>query len=386
MKIKIVYIIGSLDIGGAEGHIVEMVPRLNRNRFEVCVFTLTHAGVLAGDLEKNGVKVVAPSPWAAHESGQPLQTAIRVMRSAISLFRYLWRERPDIVHCYLPLSYFVGGICGVLAGVPHRIMSRRSLNDYQKKYFLVPQIECFLHRYMHRIVGNSNAVLRQLIDEGVTKCQLRLIYNGVDVSKYRDQRSPVILRETFDVDPKAFLIVVVANLIPYKGHEDLLTALGQIRTEFLTSWQLLCVGKPLSLQKYLEQKARELHLQANVRFLGEERGRLPDLLLSADIGVLCSHQEGFSNSILEGMAAGLPMIVTDVGGNAEAVVNGETGNIVPARCPEKLGRAILDLANDPERRKRMGLTGRERVQQFFSIDACVAEYEKLYEELMVESV
>ena len=384
MNSKIVYVIGSLDIGGTEGHLVEVTPRLDRGRFEGIIFTLTHAGMLACDIEKNGIKVVTPSKSESHESGRPIRTAIRVVRSAFALFCYLRRERPAIVHCYLPLAYFVGGICGVLAGVPFRVMSRRSLNDYQKKYPLMSRIECSLHRFMHRIVANSNAVLGQLVEEGVTKRQLRLIYNGVDANKYRERQSRAILRKTFDVDPHAFLVVVVANLIPYKGHEDLLTALGLVSTVLPTPWQLLCVGKPLCLQQALEQKGKELGIQSNVRFLGEQRERLPDLLLGADVGVLCSHEEGFSNSVLEGMAAGLPMIVTNVGGNSEAVVNGETGLIVPAKCPETLAEAILHLANDPEKRRCMGAKGRARVQQLFSINACVAEYEKLYEALLQE--
>ena len=384
MKTKILYIIGSLDIGGAEGHLVEIAPRLDPNRFEVSIFTLTHAGMLASDLEKNGIKVITPSRSESHESGRPIRTAIRVFRSALTLISYLRQERPDIVHCYLPLPYLVGGPCGVLVGVPIRVMSRRSLNDYQQKYLLMPQVERYMHRFMHRIVANSQAVLSQLLDEGVTKKQLRLLYNGVDANKYRERQSRALFRKTFNVDQNAFLIVVVANLFFYKGHEDLLTALGQIRSSFSTPWQLLCVGKPLGLQQHLEQKAKELEIQSNVRFLGAQRECIPDLLVSADVGVLCSHQEGFSNSVLEGMAAGLPMIVTNVGGNAEAVVDGETGIVVPPNCPEKLAEAILHLANAPEKRKGMGDNGRQRVQQLFSIHTCVAEYEKLYEELLHE--
>ena len=386
MKPKIVYIIGSLDIGGAEGHIVEIAPRLDRSRFEVSIFTLTHAGTLATEIKAKGVKVTTPSQRESFESTGQICTAIRVLRSSMALLRFLWRVRPDIVHCYLPLSYLIGGICGMLTGVPIRIMSRRSLNIYQKKYLLMSQIECYLHGWMHRIVANSNAVLRQLVEEGVRESQLRLVYNGVDVSKYQSHLSRATLRKTMEVDPDAFVLIVVANLIPYKGHEDLLSALGEIHTAFTTSWQLLCVGKPLRLQPHLEAMAQELGIYSNVRFLGEQREQIPKLLLGADVGVLCSHQEGFSNSLLEGMATGLPMVVTDVGGNAEAVVDGETGIVVPPNCPEKLGVAILSLANDQEKRISMGVAGRQRVQQLYSVESCVAEYEKMYEELLLQRV
>ncbi|GJL54485.1 MAG: glycosyl transferase [Nitrospirales bacterium] len=384
MRVKILYVIGSLDIGGAEGHIVEIVPRLDRSRFEPSIFTLTHAGTLACEVGKNGVRVVTLSQGKLFESGNPIRTATRVLRSMMNLYCFLRKEQPDIVHCYLPLSHFVGGVCGILAGVPIRIMSRRSLNDYQKKYPLVSQLERYMNRWMHRIVANSNAVLHQLVAEGVSERQLRLIYNGVDVCKYGGGLSRTTTRKWLNIAPNIVLIVVVANLIPYKGHEDLLMALSNIREALTTSWKLLCVGKPYCLQLRLEQKAKELGIHSNIQFLGEQRERIPELLFSADIGVLCSHQEGFSNSILEGMAAGLPMVVTDVGGNAEAVIDGETGIIVPPKCPEKLGRAILTLVKDPGKRRCMGAAGRVRVQQLFSVRACVAEYEKLYEELLSE--
>ena len=113
-----------------------------------------------------------------------------------------------------------------------------------------------------------------------------------------------------------------------------------------------------------------------------QRDDAPALLAAAGVGILCSHQEGFSNSILEGMAAGLPMLVTDVGGNAEAVVDGETGLVVPAHDPARLGAALASLAGDPAPRRAMGAAGRRRAAEHFSLDECVAAYERLYEGLL----
>ena len=120
-----------------------------------------------------------------------------------------------------------------------------------------------------------------------------------------------------------------------------------------------------------------LGIEDNIKLLGA-RSDIVSLLAAADLGVLSSHEEGFANSILEGMAAGLPMIVTDVGGNAEAVVNGVTGLVVPPRNANALGAAILKLALDAELRRTMGRAGRERVAKYFGIDRCVANYAHLY--------
>ena len=109
---------------------------------------------------------------------------------------------------------------------------------------------------------------------------------------------------------------------------------------------------------------------------------LPGLLAAADFGLLTSREEGFSNVILEGMAAGLAMIVTDVGGNAEAVVHAETGFVVPPRDPRAISDAIITLARDPEARKRLGAAARKRVEKEFSIDKCVKAHLDLYQEML----
>ena len=127
--------------------------------------------------------------------------------------------------------------------------------------------------------------------------------------------------------------------------------------------------------------ARQLGIDDRVSFLGL-RLDVPDLVSASDVGLLSSHQEGFSNTILEAMAAGLPMIVTNVGGNAEAVVDGETGLVVPARDPHALAEAIVLIARDPNLRRRYGAAGRKRVESMFSLDACVAKYEALYRGLL----
>jgi glycosyltransferase involved in cell wall biosynthesis len=207
-----------------------------------------------------------------------------------------------------------------------------------------------------------------------------LIYNGVDFSYFEGEASS--LSRVRRVQGSGLVLVTVANLIPYKGHSDLLHALSAVATELPQDWQLLCIGRDQGLGRQLGQLARELDLVDHVHFLGERRD-LASLLESADIGLLCSHQEGFANAVLEGMAAGLPMIVTDVGGNSEAVVHGQTGLVVPAHDPSAIGRAILELAGDARKRIAMGKAGLERVKSNYTIDRCVADYDRLYHALQL---
>ena len=118
-----------------------------------------------------------------------------------------------------------------------------------------------------------------------------------------------------------------------------------------------------------------------ILFIGES-DEVESLYSTADIGVLPSHQEGFSNSILEGMAAALPMIVTSVGGNAEAVIDKKTGFVVPPHRPDLLGEAVISLADNPDQRRKFGKSGRERVEELFSLDSCINAYEKVYMDVL----
>jgi len=140
---------------------------------------------------------------------------------------------------------------------------------------------------------------------------------------------------------------------------------------------MVCVGRDTGIGGELKQQAIKLGIDEHVLWLGERTDAI-DWLGASDIGLLTSHEEGFSNSILEGMACGLPMVVTDVGGNPEAVVDGENGFTVPSRNPEALSQVILKLAQDLELRKSMGAKGRQRVHKLFGIDRCVDLYAALY--------
>ena len=259
-------------------------------------------------------------------------------------------------------------------------MSRRSLNNYQEKKPLGGLIERRLHSLMTAVLANSRSVAKQLEDEGVDARRICLIYSGVaEANAVLTGRTE--MRAKLGVQEDALVLVVVANLIAYKGHLDLIEALGRIASRMPADWQLLVVGRDDGLGAAIRSRAHALGMESHVSFLGV-RADIRGLLDASDIAVLASHQEGFSNAIIEGMQAGLPMIVTDVGGNAEAVVDGETGLVVAPHNPDALADAILHLAGDDELRRRYGEAGRRRVEEHFSLDACVAAYEALYRGLL----
>ena len=380
---RIRVVIGSLDVGGAERHLVQILPKLSAMGFSVVVIVITHRGALADELENQGIKVIGPGKFV-----QSIRQ-IRVLGSILApviwvshLMRRFREHRADITCLYLPSAYILGMLAQSLVFQNTlTIMFRRSLNAYQKKHVVLGLLERQLHKRVHRIVGNSAAIIRQLKDdERVDGGKLTLIHNGVDLRLYSNVTDRNQVRSGLGISSEETVIILVANLIPYKGHKDLICALGEVAKTDNSPWTLLCVGSGIEKRRDLVGLVTSLKLNSRVKWLGL-RTDIPDILSASDIGLLISHEEGFANAILEGMAAGLPMIVTDVGGNREAVRHEQTGLIVPPRDPQQLAQAICDLLKDSEKCRRFGEAGRRRATEKFSLAACVSRYAQLFDEL-----
>lgn len=379
---QILYIASSLDVGGAERHLARILPRLIDLDFRPAVYTLTRPGKLAPELEAAGVEVFAP-PVASRLGAWPrlARQAALALLSPLALTLLIARRQPDILHFFLPVPYVLGSLCSFATGGRIRLMSRRGLNRYQAGFPLLARMERWLHPRMDAVLGNSQAVVDELAAEGVPSGRLGLLYNGIDLTPFEKAPPRAQTRASLGLDDAAIALLCVANLIPYKGHADLLHALADVRDELPAGWRLALAGRDDGIGASLRELAQTLGLAGHMLWLGE-RADIPALYAAADIGVLCSHEEGFSNSLLEGMAAGIPLVATRVGGNAEAVLDGETGFVTPPRDPEALGRAILRLASNAALRERMGEAGRRRVGAHFSLEACVGRYARLYRSLL----
>jgi glycosyltransferase involved in cell wall biosynthesis len=379
-------IVGSLGRGGAETQLSRVLPLLKQRGWSIRVLTLVERGTLAQGVEEAGVPVElvgGDSRRLLSRRGlfSRLRRACSVLMGVYEDFR---RDRNTITWLMLPESYVVGMIAAFLARMHGAtVMSRRSLNDYQKRYPGLRWLERRFHKRSFLILGNSAAVVEQLRDdEGVPDDKLRLIYGGVDSERFSSARGRVEVRAELGISDEAFVMVIVANLIPYKGHRDLLEALGRARQALPKDWRLVCIGNSRAVDggayaETLEALADRGGISGNVVWLGV-RGDVPDLLCASDLGLLTSHQEGFSNALLEMMAAGLPVVATDVGGNREAVVDEETGLIVQPRSPDALAAAIVRLAGDHGLRERLARAGRERVKNRFTLALCVEHYDWLF--------
>lgn len=375
---RIMYVIGRLDRGGAELHLLNVLPRLKRLGLDVCVFALNGRGELAGQLVSSGVPVINGwDPVLAFYAPAFLRRLSKVFIIPLRLWVSIVRFRPDVLHMFLPAAYLIGGIVSFLAPVKNRIMSRRSRNFYQRKYPLLGSLERFLHRRMDALLANSVIVSEDLYREGADPNRTRILYNGWPAVQESKVRSTNNLRSMIGVSPGTLVIAMTANLIPYKGHTDLIDALERVKGELPDGWVLLCLGEDRGIGRQLAEHAQAKGLASQIRWLGS-RDDVSDILSMSDIGVLCSHEEGFSNSLLEYMAAGLPSVVTDVGGNTEAVIDGVTGIVVPPHNPQALASAIHRLLLNPLLRQQMGSSARQRFINNFEIETCVENYYAVY--------
>ena len=179
--------IGTLEVGGAERHISQIFPRLHKSDdYEAAVCALSRLGPLQKDLEFGGIrvfgkprkaqKVIVSSSFIFRIKTRSV-TILRLLQEVVLFLYAVYEFRPNIVHFYLPQAYITAGVISLIVPGIKRVMSRRSLNDYQNNVKYAKKIESFLHSKMNLITGNSKAVVEQLIDEGVSEEKLRLIYN-----------------------------------------------------------------------------------------------------------------------------------------------------------------------------------------------------------------
>ena len=370
MSKKILYVIGSLSRGGAERHLCMVLPMLKERGFDVSVFCLTEKGELAKELIDNNINVICKTTTQ--------NRFFKLFQVLWHLNKYFKKNKPDIVHSFLPASYILAGFSLLFYSKIKFIMSRRSLNYYQQKYPLVKILEKFLHKKTDYILGNSKAVVNQLKEEGVNENKLGLIYNGIDAAKFDLKETKQELRKKLGIKEDCLTMVIVANLFFYKGHSDLIKALELAKKDLPKDWQLLIVGKDIGEKINLIKQAEEAGILDNLNFLGS-RTDIVDILKASDIGFSSSHEEGFSNSVLEMMASSLVVVATDAGGNSEAV--GDAGIVVPIKDSLKMKEAIIKLL-DEKLRTNLGNLAYQRVLKHFSLTKCVNDYENCYKKLL----
>ncbi len=377
---KITYLLPNIETGGTERQVLALARLLDRSRFTPSLVTTAGGGALHPEFAAVMPVTVFGDPQHANRARTTLRAHAATVRRLAGMFR---AERPDILHAYLPSSNVLGPIAARLSGVRHVIVSKRSLADYKSGFPLLRRVEPLGNRLADVILVNSDAVRRDVErTERFWEGKFRKVYNGVDLPEPWTAGEAQRFRSREGIAPGTPVVLSVANFFAYKGHLDLVEAASRV-APLVPEAVFLFAGRDAGAMEECRSRARRLGLDARVRFLGG-RADVADLLRASDLFVHPSHQEGFPNAVLEAMAAGRPVVATDVGGVPEIVAHGETGLLVPARNPAALAAALVVLLRDPARARRMGEAGRRRVLERHAMGRMVAEIQGLYESLCAE--
>jgi len=375
--IKIIYVLPNLEAGGTERHVLHLVQRMNPARFNLSLVTVAGGGSLHETFAERIPVTVMGDPARGRRFRK---SYLEQLVTLGALTRLLRERKPNILHAYLPAANVLGPIAARLAGVRGTIVSKRALANYKADYPILRRVEPVGNLLADIILVNSDAVRRDVErTERHWEGKFRKIYNGVAPIEPWTLEEAMAFRRREGIPGDAPVALCVSNFYPYKGHEELAEAAARVVPTF-PNVVFLLVGRDSGTMEETRIRFRTRGIEGSVRFAGG-RADVPDLLRASDLFVHPSREEGFSNAILEAMAAGLPVVACDVGGNPEAVTDGETGRMVPSRDAAAFASAIAEFLADPEKRKAMGEAGRRRAIGRFSLDRMVGEMESLYESL-----
>lgn len=365
--INILYIIFGLNPGGTENQLLELVNRIDRERFRC------HIACFRG-LTKRRVSIASGTVQEIEFEGF---RNFGFVRTVLELNALCKRERIDIVQSFFETENVLAAMLSMGRGVRHIVSIRSLLPDLSPAGKL---LQGYVFRRSDLLLANSDAVKKRIQEtSGVGDERIRICRNGIDMTRFPqrngaedDNRAAKIERS---IDPDDFVVGMVANYREVKNHACLLRAL-KILLDRRKRFKAVLVGWG-PLEGEIERMCRHLGIRERVLLAGRVDDPVP-YLQAFDAGVLTSSFEGFPNAILEYMAAGLPVVSTEVGGSREAVLEGETGYLIASDDHVALAERLSGLLDDAPLRRRMGISGRRRAEEFFGMERMVRQYEELY--------
>jgi len=370
----VAHVLYRFDVGGLENGVVNLINHMPRGAYRHMVVALTEVTDFRKRLNRPDVEFVALHKAPGHGA-----------RLYPSLWRLLRARRPAIVHTR-NLAALEMQAAAWAAGVPVRVHGEhgRDIDDLDGSSRRHQRLRQLYSPFVHRYVALSRDLEAYLSGPvGIAPRRITQIYNGVDVEKFASAQAPG-LRSIGGCPFQGsglWRVGTVGRMAAVKNQTLLARAFLMARdadSGFAAAGRLVMVGDgPLRAQAQAILDDGGAH---DAAWLPGERGDVADVMLGLDCFVLPSLAEGISNTILEAMACGLPVVATAVGGNVELVSAGRTGLVVPSDDPLAMAQSLLHLWRNAELSKRMGAAGRVDVEQRFSLQAMVAEYQRLYDQ------
>lgn len=374
MKPNVLFIIDSFEQGGSERQALQLLRQLHSSgAVRVHLACLQNRGSLRAEAEELGIGEIHEYPLT---SFYDLNFAKQLRRCV----GYIKENKIDVVHTHCFYTNIFGMTGAYLARVPARITSKGETDGFRSP--MQKRAERMSFRLAHRVIANCLVVKNQLIHEGVNPKRIIQHYNGLDLDRLK--APPGLTRadalNLFALPQGRRFISIVANLRnPVKDHRMFLRAAARVRA-VVPDAAFVIAGEG-ELMPSLRDLAADLGIADDVHFIGR-CDDVASLLFASHIGALSSKAEGFANAILEYMAAGLPVVATDVGGVREAIVEGETGHIVASGDDEAMAARIFQVLSNDENARLMGARGRAIVSEKFSSEHHLRNTLELYDELL----
>ena len=368
-RVRVVEVMATGTNGGAQEHVYSLTTRLDRERYDVRVVSLSH-GSSVRRLQRAGIDtVVIDEP----DDGQ----GVEALADAVAEFE------PEVIHNHMYRAEVVGTRAGLTLGerggkrpaIISTVHSSRirCVEDRQTLRQLTP--------LMDRLIVVSRAIERKVHEEGRTGAPISLIYNGVDLQRYNHQQPCCTLHEEYAIPADAQIVGVVARLEAEKGHRTLVDAWPDVLAAVPNAW-LLVVGEG-SERDALEAEASSLGVEARIVFTGR-REDVPAVTAALDVAVLPSYREAQGLSVLEAMALGRPVVASNVGGIPEMIEDGVSGLLVPPNDCPALAAAIVRLLTDHPYADVLARRGHDLVHDRFCVELMVHSIEALYDEAAVK--
>lgn len=382
--IRVLHLITSLSIGGAETMLLKLVQRMDRNDLKNHVVCLTSEGIIGDQIRRSGISVTYLNMPSGRLSLKGLIECIRSVRA--------WR--PDILQTWLYHSDLIGLLVGRMLGIKTIIWNLRcayiDLERYRISTKIVLKMCALLSSLPDSIISNSEEAIRYHKELGYRNTSWCLIPNGVDTSTFSpdpNARQRLLLelgiisgRKMNGRGPEKDILLVgcVARFDPMKDYETLIDAAKMVIEEFDDVFFVLA-GRKVEWQNPFFTHSIPNHIRSRFYLLGE-RSDVSRIMASLDIFLLTSYGEGFPNALCEAMAAAVPCIATDVGDCRKII--GDAGFSIQAKNPRQISDAIIRLAKTaPQLRKKLGKKARQKIIAQYDIDTVAHRYGSLYKSL-----
>ena len=357
------------DKAGTENQVIKLIRGLGE-RLEIDLVSLRETEWLVR------MAPTLPCSVTIFDLNNPMRAGYWI--ALFRVMRFLRSRQPDVVHTFFPVANIFGVLCARLAGVNAIVSSRRDYGHWMNRRYVAAT--CFANRFVNRIVSNSDQVKQLTVDvEGFPAANIAVIYNGVEIEQFVSAQRHEKLKAELGIPAHHKVFTMVGNFRPIKSHSTLLEATHELLRS-RSDISVLFVGKDNGNLPEVMSRVAKLGMGERV-FVASAEGNVHEFLSFTDVGVNCSESEGLSNAVIEYMAAGVPCVVSDGGGNVDLISTGTSGLVFPVGDAHLLAQQLARFLDDEPLRQRCIEAARRRVLLEMRMPVMLERFDDFYSRL-----